>query len=156
MITLFPIGKVVNERKDIEDDSWGEIVSIIQLNESFDLNSLKGIEEFSHLEIIYYFDKVDDSKIISGARHPRNLDHLPETGIFAQRVKNRPNKLGLTTVKLLKAEGRTLHVKGLDAIDGTPVLDIKPVFKQFLPQVTFHDEIKQPDWVNEIMKNYWE
>lgn len=156
MITLFPIGKVVNERKNIEDDSWGEIVSIIQLNESFDSNSLKGIEEFSHLEIIYYFDKVDDSKIIFGARHPRNLKHLPETGIFAQRVKNRPNKLGLTTVKLLKAEGRTLHVKGLDAIDGTPVLDIKPVFKQFLPQVTFHDEIKQPDWVNEIMKNYWE
>ena len=155
MISLYPIGEIVNERKIVEDDNWGEIISIIELNDSFDESALKGIEEFSHLEIIYYFDKVDDTKIITGARHPRNLEHLPEVGVFAQRVKNRPNKLGLTTVKLLRAENKTLHVKGLDAIDGTPVLDIKPVFKQFLPQVSYQDEIKQPDWVNEIMKNYW-
>lgn len=156
MITLTPIGKIVNERKNIEDDNWGEIISIIELNDSFDENALKGISEFSHLEIIYYFDKVEDSKIITGARQPRNLEHLPEIGVFAQRVKNRPNKLGLTTVKLLRVENKTLHVKGLDAINGTPVLDIKPVFKQFLPQVSYHDEIRQPHWVNEIMKNYWE
>jgi len=155
LISLYPIGKIVNERKTVEDDNWGEIISIIELNDSFDESALKGIEEFSHLEIIYYFDKVDDTKIITGARHPRNLEHLPEVGVFAQRVKNRPNKLGLTTVKLLRAENKTLHVKGLDAINGTPVLDIKPVFKQFLPQVSYQDEIKQPDWVNEIMKNYW-
>ena len=155
MISLYPIGEIVNERKIVEDDNWGEIVSIIELNDSFDESALKGIEEFSHLEIIYYFDKVEDSKIVTGARHPRNLEHLPEVGVFAQRVKNRPNKLGLTTVKLLRAENKTLHVKGLDAIDGTPVLDIKPVFRQFLPQVSYQDEIKQPDWVNEIMKNYW-
>ncbi|MBP9096373.1 MAG: tRNA (N6-threonylcarbamoyladenosine(37)-N6)-methyltransferase TrmO [Ignavibacteria bacterium] len=155
MISLYPIGEIVNERKIVEDDNWGEIISIIELNDSFDESALKGIEEFSHLEIIYYFDKVDDTKIITGARHPRNLEHLPEVGVFAQRVKNRPNKLGLTTVKLLRAENKTLHVKGLDAINGTPVLDIKPVFKQFLPQVSYQDEIKQPDWVNEIMKNYW-
>ena len=155
MISLYPIGEIVNERKIVEDDNWGEIISIIELNDSFDESALKGIEEFSHLEIIYYFDKVEDSKIITGARHPRNLEHLPEAGVFAQRVKNRPNKLGLTTVKLLRVENKTLHVKGLDAINGTPVLDIKPVFKQFLPQVSYQDEIKQPDWVNEIMKNYW-
>jgi len=155
LISLYPIGEIVNERKIVEDDNWGEIISIIELNDSFDESALKGIEEFSHLEIIYYFDKVDDTKIITGARHPRNLEHLPEVGVFAQRVKNRPNKLGLTTVKLLRAENKTLHVKGLDAINGTPVLDIKPVFKQFLPQVSYQDEIKQPDWVNEIMKNYW-
>ncbi len=155
MISLYPIGEIVNERKIVEDDNWGEIISIIELNDSFNESALKGIEEFSHLEIIYYFDKVEDSKIITGARHPRNLEHLPEAGVFAQRVKNRPNKLGLTTVKLLRVENKTLHVKGLDAINGTPVLDIKPVFKQFLPQVSYQDEIKQPDWVNEIMKNYW-
>ena len=155
MISRKPIGEIVNERKIVEDDNWGEIISIIKLNDSFDESALKGINEFSHLEIIYYFDKVEDSKIITGARHPRNLEHVPEVGIFAQRVKNRPNKLGLTTVKLLRVENKTLHVKGLDAINGTPVLDIKPVFRQFLPQVSYHDEIKQPDWVNEIMKNYW-
>ncbi|MBN8568130.1 MAG: tRNA (N6-threonylcarbamoyladenosine(37)-N6)-methyltransferase TrmO [Ignavibacteria bacterium] len=155
MISLNPIGKIVNERKIVEDDDWGEIISMIELNDSFDESALKGIDKFSHLEIIYYFNKVEDSKIITGARHPRNLEHLPEVGVFAQRVKNRPNKLGLTTVKLLRVDNKTLHVKGLDAINGTPVLDIKPVFKQFLPQVSYHDEIKQPDWVNEIMKNYW-
>ncbi len=155
MISLNPIGKIVTERKIVEDDNWGEIISMIELNDSFDESVLKGIDKFSHLEIIYYFNKVEDSKIITGARHPRNLEHLPEVGVFAQRVKNRPNKLGLTTVKLLRVDNKTLHVKGLDAINGTPVLDIKPVFKQFLPQVSYHDEIKQPDWVNEIMKNYW-
>lgn len=151
MITLNPIGTIYNERTDIEDDNWGNIISRIELNKSIDVLSLKGIEEFSHLEVIYYFDKVDDTKIINGARHPRNLKHLPEAGIFAQRGKNRPNKLGLTTVNLLKVEDKTLYVKGLDAINGTPVLDIKPVFKQFLPP----EEIKQPEWVNEIMKDYW-
>jgi len=155
-ISLKPIGYIFNNRDAIEDDNWGEVVSRIELCGEIESDSIKGIEEFSHLEIIYYFNKVEDSKIVTGARHPRNLEHLPKTGVFAQRVKNRPNKLGLTTVKLLRAENKILHVKGLDAVNGTPVLDIKPVFKQFLPQVSFHDEIKQPDWVNEIMKNYWE
>lgn len=152
MISLIPIGKIINERTDIEDDNWGNVLSRIELNESIDDSSIRGLEEFSHLEIIYYFDKVDNTKIITGARHPRNIKHLPEVGIFAQRAKNRPNKLGLTTVKLLKVENKTLYVSGLDAINGTPVLDIKPVFKQFLPR----EEVKQPGWTNEIMKNYWE
>lgn len=152
MISLIPIGKIINERTDIEDDNWGNVISRIELTESIDESSIRGIEEFSHLEIIYYFDKVDDTKIITGARHPRNFEHLPVVGIFAQRAKNRPNKLGLTTVKLLKAENKTLYVTGLDAINGTPVLDIKPVFKQFLPR----EEVKQPSWTNDIMKNYWE
>jgi tRNA-Thr(GGU) m(6)t(6)A37 methyltransferase TsaA len=152
LIVLIPIGKVVNERIDIEDDNWGNIISRIELNNEFDESALKGIEEFSHIEIIYYFDKVDDSKIIFGARRPRNLYHLPETGIFAQRAKNRPNKLGLSTAALIKKEKNILYVKGLDAIDGTPVLDIKPVLKEFLPK----GEVKQPEWVKEIMKNYWE
>ncbi|MBS1493577.1 MAG: tRNA (N6-threonylcarbamoyladenosine(37)-N6)-methyltransferase TrmO [Bacteroidetes bacterium] len=150
-IILNPIGKIFNERTEIEDDNWGEVVSRIELNDEIEIDSIKGIEEFSHLEVIYYFDKVDDAKIISGARHPRNLKHLPEVGIFSQRAKNRPNKLGLTTVQLLEVKDKTLFVKGLDAINGTPVIDIKPVFKDFLPQ----GEVKQPDWVNEIMKNYW-
>jgi tRNA (Thr-GGU) A37 N-methylase len=73
------------------------------------------------------------------------------TGIFGQRKKDRPNTIGLSTVELLEHNGRTLKVKFLDAIDGTPVLDIKPVFKEFQPKT----EIKQPDWVADLMKNYW-
>lgn len=152
MIVLKPIGKVINDRINIEDDNWGNVTSKIELNDEFDDSALKGIEEFSHIEIIYYFDKVDDTKIISGARRPRNLAHLPETGIFAQRTKNRPNKLGLSIALLIKREKNVLYVKELDAINGTPVLDIKPVLKEFLPKC----EVKEPEWVHEIMKNYWE
>ena len=151
MINLFPIGKVVNSREEIEDDYWGNTLSAIILDDSIDSSSLKGIEEFSHLEIIFHFDKADDNKIVTGARHPRNLEHLPETGIFAQRGKNRPNKLGLTIVKLIKKKKKTLIVEGLDAINGSPVLDIKPVYKEFLPS----EEIRQPEWIKEIMKDYW-
>ena len=151
MSDINPVGKVSTDRIRAEDDNWGTGTSKIILNKDFDETALKGIEEFSHLEILYLFHKVSDDKVERGARHPRNLKHLPETGIFAQRGKNRPNKIGLTTVKLVKVEGTTLYVKGLDAIDGTPVLDIKPVMKQFMPK----GEVKQPKWVDEIMKNYW-
>lgn len=152
LIVLNPIGNIYNERTDVEDDNWGEVISRIELNDEFNESALMGIEEFSHIEIVYYFDRVEDKKIITGARRPRNLTYLPETGIFAQRAKNRPNKLGLSTAALIKKEKNTLFVKGLDAINGTPVLDIKPVLTEFLPK----GEIKEPGWVKEIMKNYWQ
>jgi tRNA (Thr-GGU) A37 N-methylase len=76
---------------------------------------------------------------------------LPKLGTYAQRNKNRPNKLGLTTVELIERNGRTLKVKNIDAINGTPILDIKPVFKEFQPKA----DIKQPIWVADLMKNYW-
>ncbi|WNS75922.1 SAM-dependent methyltransferase [Bacillus sp. DTU_2020_1000418_1_SI_GHA_SEK_038] len=151
MITLQPIGFAYNERTEIEDDHWGEVISKIILNDSLPEESLFEIETFSHLEIIYYFHKVGKEKIITGARHPRNNTDLPKVGIFAQRGKNRPNLIGLTTVKFIKREGRQLFVQGLDCINGTPILDIKPVMKEFLPK----EPIKQPAWTNEIMENYW-
>ena len=72
-------------------------------------------------------------------------------GILAQRGKNRPNRLGLGTVSVLRREGSVLFVQGLDAVDGPPVLDIKPVMQEFLPR----GEIRQPEWVAELMKEYW-
>ena len=84
-------------------------------------------------------------------RHPRGNRDWPEVGIFAQRNKDRPNHLGLTIVNVIKHDGRSLFVKGLDAINGTPVLDIKPVLAEFLP----HEPIRQPDWSHELMKDYW-
>jgi tRNA (adenine37-N6)-methyltransferase len=88
---------------------------------------------------------------VTGVRHPRNNPAWPRVGIFAQRGKNRPNRLGLATVRILKREGRTLFVTGLDAIDGTPVLDIKPVLREFLPK----EPVLQPEWATELMQNYW-
>jgi tRNA-Thr(GGU) m(6)t(6)A37 methyltransferase TsaA len=151
MITLSPIGTVKNARQKVEDDRWGGIASVIELNSSFTEEALFQIDEFSHAEIIYYFHLVEDEKIETGARHPRNNKDWPKIGIFAQRGKNRPNRLGATIVKVIKREGLQIFVQGLDAINGTPVLDIKPVMKEFLPR----EEIHQPAWATELMKNYW-
>ena len=151
MINLSPIAFVKNIRAEIQDDHWGDVVSVIELDSAFGEEALFQIESFSHAEIVFYFHRVDENKIETGARHPRNNESWPKVGIFAQRGKNRPNRLGVTTVKILKREGRQLFVQGLDAIDGTPVLDIKPFIKEFLPR----EEIRQPVWATELMKNYW-
>jgi tRNA (Thr-GGU) A37 N-methylase len=123
----------------------------IVLSERFGPEALQGIEEFSHAEIIFFFDQVDPSKITTGARHPRNNPEWPAIGIFAQRGKNRPNRMGSTICRILRREGRILVVAELDAIDGTPVLDIKPVMREFLPR----DEVRQPAWSHELMRAYW-
>jgi tRNA (adenine37-N6)-methyltransferase len=151
MVALSPIGTVKNTRRLVEDDHWGDVVSVIELVPSFTEDALFQIEKFSHAEIIYYFHLVEDAKIETGARYPRNNKDLPKVGIFAQRGKNRPNRLGASIVKIIKREGTRLFVQGLDAIDGTPVLDIKPVMREFLPR----EEVSQPDWATELMKNYW-
>ncbi len=151
MIMLSPIATVKNKRQVVEDDHWGGIISIIELDSSFTGEALFQIENFSHAEIIYYFHLVEENKIETGARHPRNNKDWPKVGIFAQRGKNRPNRLGATVVKVIKREENLLFVQGLDAIDGTPVLDIKPVMKEFLPR----EEVNQPEWATELMKNYW-
>ena len=150
-IKLHPIGYVSNERKEIEDDHWGSIISEITLAEGIITEAFEGIEQFSHLEIIFYMDQVEDTKAIAQHRHPRNNPKFPKLGTFSQRNKNRPNKIGLTTVKLMSRNGRTIQVKNLDAISGTPILDIKPVMKEFEPK----GEIRQAAWTEEIMKNYW-
>ena len=92
--------------------------------------SLDHIEDFSHLEIIYYFDKVDPDDIIYSGR-PRGNPNYPTVGIFGQRKKDRPNQIGLCTVELLEHDERTIKVKYLDALDGIHGLDIKPVFAEF-------------------------
>ena len=85
------------------------------------------------------------------ARHPRNNPAWPLVGMLAQRGKNRPNRLGVTVARLVSVSGRILTVRGLDAVDGTPVLDIKPVMREFLPR----GEVRQPDWAIELMRDYW-
>ncbi len=146
-----PIGFVRAARTAPEDDDWGGETAIIELADGFDAESLEGLDAFSHAEILYVFDRVPAEKIVTGARHPRNNTAWPKVGIFAQRGKNRPNRLGSTIVRIVRREGRALHVAELDAIDGTPVVDIKPVMREFLPRT----EVRQPAWATELMKDYW-
>jgi tRNA-Thr(GGU) m(6)t(6)A37 methyltransferase TsaA len=149
-IQLTPIATVKNSRAAPGDDFWGSTISEIELEEDVPDEALEGIELFSHLEIIYYFNLVGEAKF-RYARQPRGNPDYPLMGIFAQRNKDRPNGIGLTTVELLERAGRVIKVRYLDAIDGTPVLDIKPVFREFMPQTA----IRQPEWVSDLMKEYW-
>lgn len=146
------IGVVEAARDQAEDDYWGKTESRIVLDEKFDAEALLGLEDFSHAEILFFFDRVDHSNIVAGARHPRNNPAWPAIGIFAQRGKNRPNRIGSTICRILGRQGRILRVAELDAIDKTPVLDIKPVMREFLPRT----EVRQPSWASELMEVYWE
>jgi tRNA-Thr(GGU) m(6)t(6)A37 methyltransferase TsaA len=149
--TMNAVAHVRAARRTPEDDFWGNSESVIELVDGFDEDSLAGIESFSHAEILYLFHQVAADKIVTGARHPRNNLDWPKVGIFAQRGKNRPNRIGSTIVRLVRREGRRLIVAELDAIDGTPVLDIKPVLRAFLPR----GEVREPAWAEDLMRDYW-
>ena len=150
-IVLQPVAQVGGGRLQPEDDSWDREVAEIVLAPRFGPEALAGLSDFSHLEVIFHFDQVPESEISTGARHPRGRTDWPLVGIFAQRGRNRPNRIGVSICRLLSVEGTRLKVRGLDAVDGTPVLDIKPVMAAFLPR----GEIREPVWVSELMKDYW-
>ena len=150
-ISLTPIGFVRGGRAQPIDDSWDSETARIELDSRFGPEALDGLAEFSHIEVIFHFDRAPENEIVTGALHPRGNTGWPKVGIFCQRGKGRPNRLGVTICTLLAVASATLTVRGLDAIDGTPVLDIKPVVKSFLPR----GEIRQPQWADEIMKDYW-
>jgi tRNA-Thr(GGU) m(6)t(6)A37 methyltransferase TsaA len=152
MITLEPVGFVSSPRIEAGDDNWGDVEARIELCPEFGPEAFDGIEEFSHVEVIFLFDRVAEGDVERGAKHPRGNDEWPRVGIFAQRGRNRPNRLGVSVARLVSRKGREVTVRGLDAIHGTPVLDIKPVMFEFLPR----GEILQPAWSREIMKRYWE
>lgn len=150
--SLKSIGIVKNNRIQIEDDHWGAVESVIEIYPKiFSSDATKGLESFSHLEVIFYMNQVDDTKIVTDARHPRNNKNWPKVGILAQRAKNRINKIAVSRCKILSVDHYSIRVLGLDAIHNSPVLDIKPWVKEFSPQ----QKVKQPRWISELMKNYW-
>jgi tRNA (adenine37-N6)-methyltransferase len=149
-IIMQPIATVHNTRVEPTDDFWGSVVTEITLASHIPEDAFTGIEDFSHLEIIFYFDKADDGNMFFHS-HPRGNKIYPKVGIFAQRKKDRPNKIGLCTVELLARNGKTIIVRGLDAINDTPVLDIKPVLKEFETKGDIH----QPSWATDLMTDYW-
>ncbi|HEU0013429.1 MAG TPA: SAM-dependent methyltransferase [Longimicrobium sp.] len=151
MIAVEPIAYVRGPRASLEDDAWGRVESAIELVESFGADCLAGLEEFSHAEILFHFHAGDPGAVERGTRHPRGNPAWPRVGIFAQRAAGRPNRIGATIVEIRGVEGRVLRVAGLDAVDGTPVLDIKPVMAEFLPRTP----LRQPAWSRELMRGYW-
>ncbi len=152
MISLNPIGYVRGGRVEAIDDDWGDVEAIIELDAAdFDSDVTAGLGDFSHLEVVYVFHLVDETKIETKARHPRNNPDWPLVGIFAQRAKGRPNRIGVTTCEIVSVDGLRVTVRGLDAIDGTPVVDLKPYMTEFSPR----SEVRQPAWSHELMTGYW-
>jgi tRNA (Thr-GGU) A37 N-methylase len=150
---LTPVGHVRGGRGEAVDDDWGSSRARIELDpQRFGPHALAGLEDFSHLEVIFLFDRVPEEKVEYGARRPRGRADWPLVGIFAQRGRNRPNRLGLCTCRIVGVDVLAVEVEGLDAIDGTPVLDLKPVMRGFLPR----GEIREPAWATEIMAQYWQ
>jgi tRNA-Thr(GGU) m(6)t(6)A37 methyltransferase TsaA len=151
-VTLNPIGIVHSPVREAVNDAWGGVNCRIELDRArFSPDSLAGLHDFSHVEIVFLFDRVPDSAIHFGARHPRDRTDWPKAGIFAQRAKNRPNRIGVTACRLISVDELSIVVEGLDAIDGTPVLDIKPYMQEFAPR----GQIRQPAWATELMSGYW-
>jgi tRNA (Thr-GGU) A37 N-methylase len=147
-----PIGYVVGGRSEPVDDGWDAVTAAIRLDGArFTPDALKGLDAFSHLEVVYRFHLVEAADVHTGARRPRGNPDWPEVGIFAQRGKDRPNRLGVSVCRIEKVDGLEVHVRGLDAVDGTPVLDLKPAMREFLPR----GELRQPRWASELMAGYW-
>jgi tRNA-Thr(GGU) m(6)t(6)A37 methyltransferase TsaA len=151
-VTLTPIGIVRSPIVKPVDDIWGGVKCRIELDPSrFSPDCLVGLEEYSHVEILFLLNQLPEAGVVKGSRHPRGRTDWPKVGIFAQRAKNRPNRLGVTTCRLESVEGLSIVVEGLDAIDGTPVLDIKPHLREFGPK----GPVRQPAWATELMAGYW-
>jgi tRNA (adenine37-N6)-methyltransferase len=151
-VDVTAIGRVSSARTEPLDDDWDAAPASITLDgERFGPDALAGLEEFSHVAVVYLFDRVDPATVQTAARRPRGNPDWPLVGIFAQRGKARPNRIGVTVCRLLAVDGLTLSVEGLDAIDGTPVLDVKPWMAEFGPR----GEVRQPAWSRELMAGYW-
>ena len=149
--TVQSIGVVRSPVTQRVDDVWGGVESTIQLDERFGREALAGLSDFSHAIIVYLFDQIDEASVEMGSRRPRNNPDWPMVGIFAQRGSRRPNRIGVTVVEIAGVHECALTVRRLDAIDGTPVLDIKPYMREF----DADGEVRQPEWSADVMRAYW-
>ena len=149
-MNIKPIGVIKSPVSEQSDENWGRVVSEIHLDEPFE-PGLQGLGNFSHITVVFFMHQATFNPSTDLIRRPQGRADMPILGIFAQRAKHRPNPIGLTTVELIGIKKNILIVRGLDAIDGTPVLDIKPYVSAF-------DRVDQPvipEWMERLMKGYF-
>ncbi len=144
------IGHVHSPVAHETDEGWGNVVSEIRLRDDL-AAGLEGLADFSHAVIIFLMHHASFDPARHLLRAPRDRDDMPRTGIFAQRAKHRPNPIGITAVPILGAAHGLLRVRGLDAIDGTPVLDIKP----YVPAFDAVEHPTVPEWMAHLMRGYF-
>jgi len=140
-ISLEPIAWVRNNVKDPGKHEWAEVESELVFKPGFD-DALDGLDDFSHITVLFWMHRSPAWDISASKIHPQRRPELPLVGVLATHSPHRPNPLGMTIVKLRERRGNVLKVTGLDAIDGTPVVDIKPFFPG--DEAT---EARVPDWV---------
>jgi tRNA-Thr(GGU) m(6)t(6)A37 methyltransferase TsaA len=146
-----PVGVVRTTRDDPADtDHWGAVVSVIDIDDRFGDDCLQGLQDFSHAEVVFVFDRAAE-RAEYVPRPGRGRDDLPPVGVFADHGPRRPNRLGVSYCEIVSVDGRRLTVRGLDAVDSTPVLDVKPAITQFLPSA-----VRQPEWVDRLMADYYQ
>jgi tRNA (adenine37-N6)-methyltransferase len=153
-MNLEPIGWVHSTQRvpGSKAHGWDKEVASIELDaDRFDADALLGLDSFSHLEVVFVFNQLDPSLVEYGSRRPGGRPDWPEVGILAQRYSHRPNRIGVSRCEIRAIAGLTVHVGGLDAIDGSPVLDIKPWMAEHGPR----GAIRQPAWSRELMTDYW-
>ena len=145
-----PIGFVKSGVTEKVDNGWGSVTSEIVINKDLK-DGLKGLEEFSHIIVVYHLNEARFIKEEHLTRRPQGREDMPVVGIFAQRAKDRPNPIGITSVKLISVHENIIEVQGLDAIDRTPILDIKPYY----PIFDTKDNAVVPKWVDTLMEDYF-
>lgn len=157
-ITVPVIGTVVGGHTGRQDDYKGGINSIIRLRPEYAgkvidgiVESLQGIDEFSHLQVMWQFSERSPEDVALHARSPRDNPEWPPTGTYVHHNHRRPAGLGVSFPRLLRVEGGDLHVTDLDADDGTPVIDVVAVFREMLPR----GPVAQPSWPGEMLASYW-
>ena len=141
-IKIKPLGKARNKVSKPMLPGWKDVETEIVIDKKY-ANGLNGIEDYSHVIVVYWMNKETECHL---THHPQGKKDVPYVGIFACRCPQRPNRIALSTVKLLSRKGNVLKVKGLDIIDGTPMIDIKP----YTPQYDEIGNAKVPAWVKKL------
>jgi tRNA-Thr(GGU) m(6)t(6)A37 methyltransferase TsaA len=149
-IVIKPIGVVRSPVREGIDQNWGNTISEVHLEAEFK-DGLKGLQAFSHVIVVLYLHKSSFDAEQHLVRRPQGRSDMPMVGIFAQRAKHRPNPLGITVARILEVKENVLFVQGLDAIDETPVIDLKPYY----PVYDLRGDARVPDWVDVLMKDYF-
>ena len=140
-----PIGYARSEIKSQRFGGFAGRITDIIIDEKY-ASALEGLEDYSHIIVIYWMNEAEG--IVKLRHRPQGNPKVPEIGIFATRCQWRPNCIGISTVKLISVEKNMVRVEGLDVIDKTPILDIKP----YLPDYDSPEgRIKMPDWTKELV-----
>lgn len=144
-IILRPIGRVRNSIRHFKREGWESVISEIVLDPQYS-EALDGIEDYSHILVLFWISRLQPAQRKIKKIHPKSRPDLPLVGIFATRTQYRPNPIGLTLVKLISRDKNVLKVKGLDALQGTPIIDIKPIS----PRHEFLRKYRIPKWYDKL------